>query len=36
MLCGLEAGRLKDGDKHAVRVTSIDAKGRKVTVSLMA
>jgi S1 RNA binding domain len=35
MLCGLEAGRLKSGDRRAVRITSIDALHGKVTVGLM-
>jgi hypothetical protein len=35
MLCGQEAGRFKSGDRLAVRVTSIDARHRKVTVGLM-
>jgi S1 RNA binding domain len=35
MLCGLEAGRLKSGDRLAVRIISIDAQHRKVTVGLM-
>jgi S1 RNA binding domain len=35
MLCGLEAGRLKSGDKCTVRITSIDTQHRKVTVGLM-
>ena len=35
MLCGLEAGRFKSGDRLAVRITSIDAEHRKVSVGLM-
>ena len=34
MLCGQDAGRLKSGDRCAVRVTSIDPSRRKVTVAL--
>lgn len=34
MLCGCEAGRLRSGDRRAVRVTSIDPFHRKVTVEL--
>jgi hypothetical protein len=36
MLCGQEAGQFRSGDGVAVRVTSIDARHRKVTVALMA
>jgi hypothetical protein len=35
MLCGLEVGRLKSGDRLAVWITSIDAEHRKVSVGLM-
>ncbi|HTU22442.1 MAG TPA: S1 RNA-binding domain-containing protein [Gemmataceae bacterium] len=35
MLCGQEAGRLKSGDRVAVRVTAIDAHQGKVTVALV-
>jgi ribosomal protein S1 len=35
MLCGQEAGRFARGDRVAVRVTTIDARLRKVTVALM-
>lgn len=34
MLCGCEAGRLRSGDRRAVRVTSIDPFHRKVRVEL--
>ena len=35
MLCGQEAGRFKNGDKVAVRVTALDARHRQVTVGLV-
>ncbi len=35
MLCGQEAGRFKNGDTVAVRVTSLDARSRQVTVALV-
>lgn len=36
MLCGQDAGRLKSGDRCAVRVTSIDPSRKKVTVALVS
>jgi ribosomal protein S1 len=35
MLCGQEAGRFTRGDRVAVRITSIDARQRAVTVALV-
>jgi len=35
MLCGQEAGRFKNGDTVAVKVTSLDARSRQVTVGLV-
>jgi hypothetical protein len=35
MLCGLRAGRLKSGDRCAVRITSIDARRKSLDVDLM-
>ena len=34
MLCGQEAGRFKNGDTVAVKVTALDARTRQVTVGL--
>ena len=35
MLCGQDAGRFKNGDRMAVRVSAIDARHGKVTVALV-
>jgi ribosomal protein S1 len=35
MLCGQEAGRFKNGDTVAVKVTALDARIRQVTVGLV-
>jgi hypothetical protein len=35
MLCGQEAGRFKNGDTVAVKVTALDARTRQVTVGLV-
>lgn len=35
MICDQEAGSFKNGDRCAVRVTSLDPARKKVTVGLM-